>query len=217
MNPHHAQIKRASVIDFNEIKADIEESIERAHIDVGAAVLNREPKSQEEIDEERASLRSLLVQIRAIENKAKREPELYLNSYDIPDVIAYKCHINRHSDCLYAIFHDRLYQCSGPYATDELKLLVIEEFDRERLYFERLRHLHNGTYQTAAQNGRVRIPERVRIAVWRRDGGKCARCGSREKLEFDHIVPVSRGGSNTVRNIELLCEKCNKRKGKSIQ
>jgi len=62
MNPHHAQIKRASVIDFNEIKADIEESIERAHIDVGAAVLNREPKSQEEIDEERASLRSLLVQ-----------------------------------------------------------------------------------------------------------------------------------------------------------
>jgi hypothetical protein len=41
------------------------------------------------------------------------------------------------------------------------------------------------------------ISEAVRIFVWRRDQGRCARCESKEKLEFDHIVPVVRGGSNT--------------------
>src|SRR5262249_46282887 len=50
------------------------------------------------------------------------------------------------------------------------------------------------------------IPERVRHEVWRRDGGQCVDCGSRERLEFDHIVPWSKGGSNTARNLELRCE-----------
>ena len=65
--------------------------------------------------------------------------------------------------------------------------------------------------------GRVAIPSSVRMEVWRRDGGKCVKCGSREKLEYDHIIPISKGGSNTARNIELLCEKCNRTKRDSIQ
>jgi hypothetical protein len=60
------------------------------------------------------------------------------------------------------------------------------------------------------------IPEKVRNEVWRRDQGCCVDCGSRERLEFDHIVPVSKGGSNTARNIELRCEPCNRRKGARI-
>ena len=64
---------------------------------------------------------------------------------------------------------------------------------------------------------RQAITEEVRVFVWRRDEGKCSRCGSREKLEFDHIVPVSRGGSDTARNIELLCEACNRKKGAQIR
>jgi hypothetical protein len=44
----------------------------------------------------------------------------------------------------------------------------------------------------------------VRRAVWQRDYGRCAKCGRRERLEFDHIVPIARGGSNTERNVELL-------------
>jgi 5-methylcytosine-specific restriction endonuclease McrA len=64
---------------------------------------------------------------------------------------------------------------------------------------------------------RPSIPEETRIEVWRRDEGKCARCGSNEKLEYDHIIPISKGGSNTARNIELLCEKCNRSKGANIE
>jgi hypothetical protein len=60
------------------------------------------------------------------------------------------------------------------------------------------------------------IPERVRHEVWRRDGGTCVDCGSRERLEFDHIVPYSKGGANTARNLELRCESCNRTKAARI-
>jgi Holliday junction DNA helicase RuvB len=65
-------------------------------------------------------------------------------------------------------------------------------------------------------NGRQAIPSEVRREVWRRDRGTCAKCGSRENLEYDHIIPITKGGSNTARNIELLCEVCNRLKRDSI-
>lgn len=60
------------------------------------------------------------------------------------------------------------------------------------------------------------ISDSVRMFVWQRDAGRCARCGSREKLEFDHIIPVADGGSSTERNVQLLCEPCNRSKGRSV-
>jgi 5-methylcytosine-specific restriction endonuclease McrA len=68
----------------------------------------------------------------------------------------------------------------------------------------------------AAPPRRAAIAERVRHEVWRRDRGSCVECGSRARLEFDHIIPVSRGGSSTPRNLELRCEPCNRRKGARI-
>jgi HNH endonuclease len=73
-----------------------------------------------------------------------------------------------------------------------------------------------GRPATPAAPRREAVPERVRHEVWRRDRGSCVECGSRARLEFDHIIPVSRGGSNTARNIELRCEPCNRRKGARI-
>jgi 5-methylcytosine-specific restriction endonuclease McrA len=57
------------------------------------------------------------------------------------------------------------------------------------------------------------IPQDVKIAVSARDNGRCRKCGSSEKLHFDHVIPVSRGGANTVANIQLLCGACNRAKG----
>jgi 5-methylcytosine-specific restriction endonuclease McrA len=67
-----------------------------------------------------------------------------------------------------------------------------------------------------SNNTRERIPSEIQVFVWRRDNGRCAKCGSQEKLEYDHIIPISKGGSNTARNIQLLCERCNRSKGANI-
>ena len=60
------------------------------------------------------------------------------------------------------------------------------------------------------------IPQDVKSAVWQRDGGQCVQCRATSYLEFDHQIPFSRGGANTVGNIQLLCRKCNNAKGDRI-
>jgi hypothetical protein len=56
------------------------------------------------------------------------------------------------------------------------------------------------------------ISQSVKDLVWRRDGGKCVKCGSNQLLEFDHIIPFSLGGAGTYRNVQLLCQSCNRSK-----
>lgn len=62
------------------------------------------------------------------------------------------------------------------------------------------------------RNTRV-IPQDVKIQVSVRDQGRCVQCGSAEDLHYDHKIPWSKGGANTVNNIQLLCGTCNRRKG----
>ena len=83
----------------------------------------------------------------------------------------------------------------------------------KRKVFQKAQELH-GLPET--NGGRKPIPDDVKMFVWNRDGGKCVNCGSRDALEFDHIIPVIKGGANTGRNIQLLCEKCNRAKSDSI-
>lgn len=62
-------------------------------------------------------------------------------------------------------------------------------------------------------NGETRhIPQDVKVAVWQRDGGRCVQCGSDSYLEYDHIIPYSKGGASTVANLQLLCRNCNLQK-----
>jgi hypothetical protein len=62
------------------------------------------------------------------------------------------------------------------------------------------------------------IPTAIKLEVWKRDGGKCTKCGATEDLHFDHVIPWSKGGSsNTTDNIQLLCGKHNLEKYDKIE
>ena len=61
------------------------------------------------------------------------------------------------------------------------------------------------------------IPSDLRKIIWNRDGGQCVKCGSKEDIHYDHIIPVSKGGSTTEQNLELLCQQCNLSKTDKIE
>jgi len=56
------------------------------------------------------------------------------------------------------------------------------------------------------------VSKKVRAAVLERDGHKCCACGSPNRLEIDHIVPVSKGGTGAEGNLQTLCRSCNRKK-----
>lgn len=60
------------------------------------------------------------------------------------------------------------------------------------------------------------IPRDVRQRVWQRYGGRCAECQATDYLEFDHIIPVAKGGSNSETNVQLLCRRCNLKKSDNL-
>lgn len=53
----------------------------------------------------------------------------------------------------------------------------------------------------------------VKTVVLIRDGYTCLYCGCTRMLHVDHIVPVSRGGSNAFDNLNTSCGSCNRSKG----
>jgi len=123
--------------------------------------------------------------------------------------------IRLNNEGLFYLYGNNIYKSNRPYTNEQLSLLILELEDKERRKFERLKHKFSLS-QEEIKKRREKIPENVRIAVWRRDEGRCVRCGSQKNLEYDHIIPVSKGGSNTERNIQILCEKCNREKSDKI-
>lgn len=61
---------------------------------------------------------------------------------------------------------------------------------------------------------------RVREVIYARDGGICMKCGKRvfKLFHVDHIIPISKGGSEwELSNLELSCIDCNLKKGSKFE
>ena len=59
------------------------------------------------------------------------------------------------------------------------------------------------------------MTKKLRQAVLRRDSYTCKHCGRSPRkdpnvtLHVDHILPVSKGGTNDMSNLQTLCSECN--------
>ena len=40
------------------------------------------------------------------------------------------------------------------------------------------------------------------------DGYQCVKCGSRVRLEVDHVTPLQKGGETVLENLQTLCRDC---------
>lgn len=64
---------------------------------------------------------------------------------------------------------------------------------------------------------RTSITVAIKKEVWKRDGGKCRMPGCNGgPIEYDHIIPVSKGGTSEANNIQLLCHEHNRKKHTNI-
>lgn len=52
-----------------------------------------------------------------------------------------------------------------------------------------------------------------RFNIYRRDGHRCIYCGERMNLTLDHVLPRSKGGKNSWKNLVTCCAGCNIMKG----
>jgi hypothetical protein len=124
----------------------------------------------------------------------------------------------RCSSTLFWFYRSRLVKATGDEPLDELSLRIRHKvlshekaLDKARREVEAFENFEN-----LGGNHRAPIPQRIQMFVWQRDRGRCVTCGSAERLEYDHIIPLAKGGSNTERNVQLLCESCNRLKGADI-
>lgn len=114
-------------------------------------------------------------------------------------------------------FNEKVYLALDPdLVPEDVVAIINQEKNSRRLALEKAHALQAMADGFEKPRQRERLPQKVRIEVWQRDGGRCVECGSKENLEFDHIIPFAMGGSNTVRNLQLLCDICNRRKGMTL-
>jgi 5-methylcytosine-specific restriction endonuclease McrA len=111
-------------------------------------------------------------------------------------------------------YRDRFYWDDEGYAPRDVVALVA---DRERRSRRRLDRAHAALHQERGSAGRrPPLPREVRLAVWRRDRGRCRECGNGFDLQYDHVIPLALGGATSVENLQLLCGDCERAKGASL-
>jgi len=58
----------------------------------------------------------------------------------------------------------------------------------------------------------MRVPEKIREQIFLRDNSQCQYCNTKQRLSIDLIIPWTKGGTNDLSNLQVLCLSCNCRK-----
>lgn len=75
--------------------------------------------------------------------------------------------------------------------------------------------------KNARQSARNRLISKSRFDIIDKDlkriyGSECWKCGTRENISLDHVIPVSKGGNHSIGNMMSLCRSCNSSKGNRL-
>lgn len=84
------------------------------------------------------------------------------------------------------------------------------QYAANKAYYKSLVHAHRA--KKAGFEGRY--SDDIIATILRLQKGKCPYCKKdiRKIFDVDHIVAISNGGSNTARNLQLTCPRCNRSK-----
>jgi len=112
-------------------------------------------------------------------------------------------------------FRDKFYWETDGLDASQVNGLLVTKSLREQQRIERAQaYAAIGALPRSPVRGA--IPDDLKQYVFTRDGGRCQNCGSRQELQYDHVIPVSMGGATTDANLQILCGPCNRRKGAGL-
>jgi hypothetical protein len=139
--------------------------------------------------------------------------EQHPNGDDFTPVNYYKCDISGEEICE---MNPHLECENGIHISDTGMEEIIEAYVKQMSYFMPdgipffLRLLENKF--TKKHRVDRYIPKQMREEILSKYQFKCVECGVTEKLEIDHIKPISKGGITELSNLQVLCKKHNIKK-----
>ena len=90
-----------------------------------------------------------------------------------------------------------------------------------------LKHQSKKKRKNNSYRRKTNIPKGLRKEVFKRDKYTCKECGAKKGdikadgtkvvLHVDHVIPVSKGGSDMLDNLQTLCADCNLNKSNLLQ
>lgn len=123
------------------------------------------------------------------------------------------------------------YWCSGVSDHERIIQSIIDEkflFDTQDRNVKKALEIIKEEYQKMVEKAHKKMFIRARrsefaknrdhlmLALIQRDGFKCAECGTVDGLTIDHILPLSKGGSDDLDNLQLMCQTHNSKKGDRV-
>lgn len=107
------------------------------------------------------------------------------------------------------VIKEKCAECRKSFVRYASKQRVIYEADLQaewEEYFEK--YLKQRLYKV-----NVKLWKKIQKQVFERDDYVCAYCRQAGgKLEVDHVIPISRGGTNKLSNLVTSCRHCNRQK-----
>ena len=99
------------------------------------------------------------------------------------------------------------------FTTEEVETLIKRLSNKNYEFYN-----DKGIWDALCRVERGKVSNKMRFAIYKRDGYRCRYCGRSDNtvyLEIDHIKPIAKGGKSTYDNLQTLCRRCNKNKGDS--
>ena len=100
------------------------------------------------------------------------------------------------------------------YKNKEHLIKYIKQWKKEN--YERVK-LHGRTRESRLRASIGSFNIREWLDLCNKYNNKCVCCNKKRKLTVDHVVPISKGGTSFISNIQPLCGKCNNRKRNKIK
>lgn len=129
-----------------------------------------------------------------------------------------------------AVERSRAYKERNPQYVERHKQLQKERKDwlkpearvKNRIATAKYKKTPKGRWQSKTYKYRLRNNQsgKIDIKQWEQKliecEGRCMNCGTKENITIDHIITLSKGGTNLIDNLQPLCRSCNCSKGNKI-